>query len=321
GRLTAGNRAVNAVVGAVNELYKIWRTRIGVEAEIHVAYRRPYFISEGVLRRTAGLVQIRDFATETNDTGLLDSFQQMRGRLAEAKDEFYELLRDRNGINYFGPAAAGKTVGEAVSAGRSKFEEVLERRLTLAGAIVRELESDKNLGRTKLAKVFYLADVSQRLSLNMNYYRQPAGPLDARALYNEKMGVEAVGAKRGYFSSTGDGRFIRYERGRRLEDLLKKAPEMFGRKWEGIRRVIGLCEGLSTEQCEIMATLYACWNDLLIEGKDVTDDAICRDFLVNWHEKKRRFAKQRLIRALGWMRQEKLIPEGLGEHTKEKRSE
>ena len=36
-----------------------------------------------------------------------------------------------------------------------------------------------------------------------------------------------------------------------------------------------------------MATLYACWNDLLLEGRDVSGDSLLEEFPAGaWHEKK-----------------------------------
>ena len=43
----------------------------------------------------------------------------------------------------------------------------------------------------------------------------------------------------------------------------------------------------------------------------VPDQMIVREFLA-WHEKKLRFPTQRLLAALKWMRQHRLVPEGGG---------
>jgi hypothetical protein len=156
--------------------------------------------------------------------------------------------------------------------------------------------------------------VSQGLELDTDYYREAAGPLDPRAFYNEKIGIEALAAKRGYFLSRAGGRAVKYFPSINLPTLLRQAPETFGQKWQDIVRLIGVFRALNTEQCEIVATLYACWNDLLLEGRRASDDMIVQDFLMKWHERKRRFTKQRLINALGWMRDQKLVPKGRGKH-------
>ena len=69
---------------------------------------------------------------------------------------------------------------------------------------------------------------------------------------------------------------------------------------------------MDADQAEIVATLYAIWNDLLQSSTQTTDDAIIADFY-GWHEDKSRFPEDRLRRALDWMRTEGLVPSGAGE--------
>jgi hypothetical protein len=47
----------------------------------------------------------------------------------------------------------------------------------------------------------------------------------------------------------------------------------------------------------------------------VTDDFILREFLKNWHPKKTKFSRARLVKALAWMRDYGILPKGLGAHT------
>jgi type I restriction enzyme R subunit len=49
-----------------------------------------------------------------------------------------------------------------------------------------------------------------------------------------------------------------------------------------------------------------------------SDDEIIAEVHDHWHEAKQRFDKARLIRALSWMRENDLIPSGLGPRTQKK---
>ena len=64
-----------------------------------------------------------------------------------------------------------------------------------------------------------------------------------------------------------------------------------------------------------MATLYACWNDLLIEGKKITDKAITDQFIYQWHKEKERFDRDQLLTAIKWMRDKGIEPMGKGKKT------
>lgn len=82
-----------------------------------------------------------------------------------------------------------------------------------------------------------------------------------------------------------------------------------GAKRPAIDRVIDFLVLMDSEQAEIVATLYACWNDLLASGAQPDDASVISDFHA-WVEGKRRFDADRLGKALAWMREHDLVPSG-----------
>jgi type I restriction enzyme S subunit len=83
-----------------------------------------------------------------------------------------------------------------------------------------------------------------------------------------------------------------------------------------IDKLIRLFKTALTIQCEIVATLYGAWNDFIINGENPTDDQIVDEVLTNWHEGKKRIKRDRWLAALGWMRQNGIVPVGYGVSTK-----
>jgi hypothetical protein len=187
--------------------------------------------------------------------------------------------------------------------------------MAVVSTLVNRLADDRNFGRTKMAKLFYLIDASQNLNLDTSYQRQAAGPLDAKALYDAETGLEALAVKQKYISVERTGRKITYRRGENLNEALESARKVLGVNRASTNRLIDLFRKLDTDQCEIIATLYACWNDLLLECGVANDASIIQELLGAWHEKKQRFSRQRLQRALDWMRTNKLVPTGKGSRT------
>jgi hypothetical protein len=55
-------------------------------------------------------------------------------------------------------------------------------------------------------------------------------------------------------------------------------------------RIIKLFLPMETEHAEVVATVYAAWNDLLLDGKNPTDEAIVSEARENWSEE-RNFSK------------------------------
>ena len=94
----------------------------------------------------------------------------------------------------------------------------------------------------------------------------------------------------------------------------------FDTYWSGkknrIQAVIDLLRPMKTQQAEIVATLYAAWNDLILAGDTVTDEAILREVLTRWHEQKTKISQERWLSALEWMRKKALVPTGFGKATR-----
>ncbi|MGE0147183.1 MAG: hypothetical protein AB7R87_07345, partial [Parvibaculaceae bacterium] len=307
--------AGDTLIEAVNNVFAAWSDCLGRKHELPIGYNAPYFVDRRCLTRTAGLVQIRDYCTDSHVETLRHMLDVMQSKLKGAKRELFEVTTAESGLNYFGHTSQTQT---SALPGTTSFEKVLSQRLALAGLIVRELHAEPNFGRTKLAKLFYLADKRAKLQLQTNYVREAAGPLDQRALYNERIGIETLAQKYQIFKPTSRGRMVRYEVLSRIDDVDDLARAHLSDKQNEILRIIGLCRNLTTDQAEIVTTLYACWNDLMIRKEQITDDAILREFLNQWHPKKARFSRKRLHMALGWMRELDLTPLGRGSLTGKK---
>jgi hypothetical protein len=218
----------------------------------------------------------------------IDGFDQLMTALAE---EFVEL-----------PA-------------RTWFEAVLCRRVALASLLVKDLHSDPHFGRTKLAKLFYLIDMSGDLDFATHYSRAKNGPLDERAMYNERIGIEAMAKRHELFTTETVGRRTRYIP-LNLHAMERLIAEHLGSKAAEMRSLAQRLAPMRVDQVEILTTLYACWNDLLIRRWPASDDAIITAFL-DWHPAKKRF-RARLPNALVWMRNQNLVPQGRDRPTEQR---
>lgn len=303
-------KAVRNLVTAVNELFNGWQELFRKRRSLQIS-PKPYLLDNAALGIGSGIVQIKDYAAEADDKNLLDKIARIQELLKTAKDYFWELITAKDALNYFG---ARRDRQEALPE-KTKFERTLARRLATSAILIDALNGDIHFGRTKLAKLFYLADVHEDLNLATNYYREAAGPLDPRALYNANIGIESLGRKYKLFFPEKHGAMFRYQVDTKFKQFIRSANHYLGNNTVGIKRIAELFRNLKTEQAEIIATLYACWNDFLIRKRTPTDSDIIDEFLRHWHSKKERFSKVRLFKALAWMRAHKLIPKGLGKLT------
>jgi type I restriction enzyme S subunit len=84
-----------------------------------------------------------------------------------------------------------------------------------------------------------------------------------------------------------------------------------------IEQVIELMRGWNTDRCEMIVTIYAAWNDFILEGRSVTDEAIVDEVMHSWNDTKLRFSKTEWLAVFAEMKEhEILIPTGFGKRTK-----
>lgn len=141
--------------------------------------------------------------------------------------------------------------------------------------------------------------------------RHAAGPYDGVSRHK----IDDIFKKEKWFTISGNGEKITYKRstnyGRHKQDYQTYLSDYA----TGIQGVIDLLKDETPEFCEKVATLYAAWNDLLIDGKRPTDAQIFAEFW-RWHTDKKQFTKTELQQAIAWMRRKNLVPTGKGRKTK-----
>jgi len=184
--------------------------------------------------------------------------------------------------------------------------------------LARVLESHKQTNRLstlddiRAEKIIYLAENMAEVDPERTVRKEAAGPADFPRL------KKAVHRARSQYAFEERG----FSNRRRpllapmngLGKRVREYEQVFAEKKQEIDAIIDLLVPPDSEQAEIVATLYACWNDLLASGSQPTDDAIIEAFYA-WHESKAKFARKRLEKAIAWMRHKDLVPTGRGRVT------
>ncbi|MHA3915192.1 restriction endonuclease subunit S [Halovulum sp. GXIMD14793] len=189
------------------------------------------------------------------------------------------------------------------------------RRL-VAAEIIHDHRNVAYLGRIKVHKIMFLAEAHANINeINGCYRRHAAGPYDGAMIDD----VEAGLRQDRFYDAAEDPSS---QRGRIAFTPLDNAgghkptlEAMLGDRVAELRRIIGLVQDFSTENTEAIATLYAVWNDAIIDGEQPDGDRIIRGFREEWHEAKQRFTEETLSTWLDWMRRNDLVPHGSGPHT------
>lgn len=178
------------------------------------------------------------------------------------------------------------------------------QRSVFAAEIVHRLHDEPTFGHVKFEKTIFVCEKRCGVDTGSTYLRKAAGPYDNRALRS----IDSQMKKQNWYAVEKCDNRYRYVPMERAGQHGVYFDHYFSTIAERFNEVIELFRPLKTQQCEIVATLYSAWGDLLAKG-DASDDQIIEQVLHHWHPSKKAIKEDRWRRALGWMKRKGLTPE------------
>lgn len=166
------------------------------------------------------------------------------------------------------------------------------------------------LGHVKGEKIAHMVESHVGVSLGRSPKKDAAGPNDYRHL----KGVEHRAKMRGYFSVIKRNQRYEFDLGSQFQRLVDDVEAALGDRLVEVDALLALLTPMTTQQAEIVATVYAAWNNLLLAGDAApADEAIVREAREDWHPKKLDIPRQKFFKAIEWMRKKELVPRGTGQ--------
>lgn len=184
-------------------------------------------------------------------------------------------------------------------------------RLMQAALVYKVIKQSGNdlKGRIHLMKIIYMLDCMLGLGLGINYLRYTRGPYNPIIESIEKnlsdKGIISVNTAKNYSYTVIDDSFD------------SKYNELFAKHNSEIEKIIDYMKRMKSSRAEKIATLYAAWNDMVIDGvQNITDKMIIDDVMNNWTENKAKTDFSTWQHILNDMKDKKIIPHGYGKHTR-----
>lgn len=186
-------------------------------------------------------------------------------------------------------------------------------RSVLAAEIVDRHQDTSRFGRIKLQKAVILAERHLRLDeIESKPQRAAAGPFDNQMMRSIHAQLER---QKWFKPAKRQGGAYEYIPMEKRGGHRRYFERYWSEKSEAFDHLLDLLKPMSTERTEIIATLYIAWNDFLIRGEPVDDDKLVNEVLHHWDESKRRIDEDRWRKAITWMRDNDLVPQGFGTAT------
>lgn len=168
-----------------------------------------------------------------------------------------------------------------------------------------------NLGRVKAEKTLYLIENNIGFDFDNEYTREVAGPLNDIIYKCESI----ISKKNKWVKVKNVKKHIEYE----ILDDFKKYENYYKKYYsdynEQIEKVINIIKDCDMDKSEMIATLYASWNDFIISKDEISDKKIIKDVRENWNDSKKRFSEKVWLNVLQEMKNIGLVPKGYGNHT------
>lgn len=169
----------------------------------------------------------------------------------------------------------------------------------------------KQKGKIYNQKVLYLLNTYLGLNLNVQYYRYKHGPYDIMLdSYIDTL------VENGWCIKTINNGAENLEIGPNYGAFEGKYGSYFSEYDAEINSLIQFVQPMKRSQIERVATLFAVWNDMILDGKsNPTDDEIISEVMSGWTENKANFAYDTWLGTLNKMRTNGIVPNGQGFHT------
>ncbi len=182
------------------------------------------------------------------------------------------------------------------------------KRKMLASYIINQSLEDENFGDTKFEKMLYLSDCHiLKRNLGQKYLQKAAGPYDNKFTYAFFKQVQTSK----WFKKQKIGAINRIVAGKNIEKSKNTYNYFSDEELEHVDDMLQLFKKSNYQKPEIVATLYAVWNNRIINQQKVTDELLKSDFLA-WDKQKNKY-KDRIFATLDWMREKNIIPGGWGD--------
>lgn len=181
------------------------------------------------------------------------------------------------------------------------------RRVVLAAEIANKCYSERTFGRVKFQKLLYLCEQVSDMPLQTNYTKQAAGPFDNKFMHT----ITSEFKKKRWFNveKIKDGKYTKVNY-TPLEDIggYKKYYEnYYSTDNSKIQFIISLFHKSKTREVELVATIYACWQEIISKGEKTSDELIIK-YVYDWAKEKKKFSQKEIINKISWMKEKGLIP-------------
>ncbi len=176
--------------------------------------------------------------------------------------------------------------------------------------IIEQLPNNYSMCKIKLNKIQSVILKMIKYKQEPDYEKYAAGPYSEEMMKN----VYDIFKEKEWVKISKDNMRDIYILDNNYKEGIEKYQKDFKEYDNEITRIIKLFKNKDTQESEIIATLFYCWNDFLIDGIKPTDNQIIEEFYA-WSKRKKYIKTSKVKKCLEYMRNNNLMPNGYGKKT------
>lgn len=180
----------------------------------------------------------------------------------------------------------------------------------IIAAHVSNTKYNDKLNHVKCEKIADLIERKLGISLGRKAMKDAAGPDDYPHLKKVEHRAKMIGA----FSILPLEVGHTYMAMKNMPKCIEKAKAALTKvDLEKITELINTFLPFDLEHAELVATIYAGWNNLLIKQQIPSDEEIVYESRENWSKRKLTIPRENFFKTLNWMRTHDFVPQGKGQ--------
>ncbi len=181
------------------------------------------------------------------------------------------------------------------------------KRAVLAAEIASQLYKEPTFGHVKFQKLMFLCENIKGMNISYQYSKQAAGPYDNKFMHS--IDYEMKRQKWFEVKKEKSGSIIKYVFVplENFDGHKKYYKHYFATIEEKIQWFIDTFRKEKTDKVELIATLYACWMEL-IGNRQIVNEATLLSLLYSWSEEKKKFSEDSAKKAIHWMKENGITP-------------
>lgn len=189
---------------------------------------------------------------------------------------------------------------------------MIDPRIILAGTILNRLGANLK-GKIQVQKIMYLCETMLDLPFQTQYFRYQHGP------YDKNIDTYLAELNSNQWFVIQDKSPMTCRKGNKFSDFENEHLSEFSDYNDEIEKIVSFIAPMKTSQAERIATLFAVWNDFIIDGiMTPSDDQIINEVVTKWTPNKANSEKKTWKGTLDKMKKNGITPKGFGKHTQPK---